>query len=229
MKALQVNVGNARDAYVFADLDGLWDEIHPAVLGAIEVNDRRRVLQHLAREHNAEVFQPVGAAAGHCALVVDRRRNPRNFRTHKINNRVWVGKDVAGARDTGYSAEKHILAIDITLPRGRDVTAAVCHFVPSASHSALASKLLRHQANEAATWLAAQDLPTDLMVDLNGRITRPEFARLRKAISEFVTAPSRAGAPIDGHLITQGTGEATAHRTSSDHKAIAADITWRRS
>lgn len=229
MKALQANVGNARDAYVFADLSGLWDEIHPAVLGAIEVNDRRQVLQHLARDHNADVFQPVGAAAGHCALVVDRRREPRNFRTHKLNNRAWVGRDVAGAQDTGYSAEKHILALDITLPRGRDVTMAVCHFVPSAAHSELASKLLEHQANEAAVWLAAQPLPTDLMVDLNGRIDRPEFARLRKEISEFVTAPSRGGSPIDGHLLTQGTGEATAHRTSSDHKAIEADIAWRRS
>ena len=228
MKAIEVNVGNASDAKVRVDLEELWS-LNPAGIGAIEVHDRRSVLHQVAREQGAQLFQPAGAAEGHCALLVDPRRQPRNFRTHKLNDKTKVGRDVAGAADTGYSAEKHILAIDITLPRGRDVTMAVCHFVPSASHSAAASRLLELQANEAARWLRAQDLPTDLMVDLNGRIDRPEFARLRKEISIFVTAPSRGGAPIDGHLLTQGTGQATAHRTSSDHKAIEADIAWRRS
>lgn len=225
MRGTHYNAGNASDAKLEADILE-WLARDPIYLGLCEVHDRRQVLAKVAKNTDRELIQFPTSTKGHCALLIREDANPRNARVHQVGERTYVGRDVAGARTNGMTAAKYIVAADLTLRNGRDVTAAEWHAVPSASHSERASRLLRSQASEAAAWLADQPLPTDLMADWNGRPQRPEFAQIVKLGT--VLAP-KGDHPIDWHLITQGTGKAIALHGSSDHPAVEADITWRRS
>jgi endonuclease/exonuclease/phosphatase family metal-dependent hydrolase len=218
---ITANAGNASDAKVRADLLRAA-ALKPQAIGRQEVADRRG-----EDVPGYRTIQYAGPVKGHVALLVRRDANPRNVRLHQIGKRTHVGRDVAGARTNGWTAAKYILACDMTDPdTGADLTVATMHLVPSASHSKAAAALLATQAANAAAWLAAQSLPTDLMGDCNGQAGRPEFAPLRAA-AEPVSAPSRKGAAIDIHWIKGGTGKATAlDGYSSDHKPVVADITW---
>lgn len=226
MKITETNVGNRRNWRVRRDLAKLLKR-RPIAVVCIEVNDRRQVLAKVAKRHGYILFQYPDAARGHSAILVRADAQATNWRHHKINDETFVGREVAGAGKDGTTAEKHIVAVDVTGPRDREVTVAGVHFVPSASHVPAAAKVLAIQAAQSSVWLHQQPLPTDLCGDMNGRSERPEFAPLRKVAQPF-SAPSRKGAPIDIHWITQGHALVTAIKTSSDHKAIEANIHWRR-
>jgi endonuclease/exonuclease/phosphatase family metal-dependent hydrolase len=218
---ITANAGNASAAKVRADLLRAA-ALKPLAIGRQEVADRRG-----EDVPGYRTIQYAGPVKGHVALLVRRDAKPRNVRLHQIGKRTHVGRDVAGARTNGWTAAKYILAVDLTDPAtGQDFTAATMHLVPSASHSKAASRLLATQAANAASWLAAQPLPTDLMGDCNGQAGRHEFAPLRK-VATPLSAPSRKGAAIDIHWVKGGIGKATAlDGYSSDHKPVVADITW---
>lgn len=235
MKLAEYNAGNASRRRFRRDLKrllkdrALGESVRPLVLGLVEVNDRRADLRWAAEQFGYILFQYADAARGHCAILARADSQPTNLRHHKVNDRRFVGRDVAGAAGNGFTAEKHIVAIDVTGPREREVTAAVWHLVPSASHNEHASALLADQADAGAAWLKGQLLPTDLMGDMNGQIGRPEFARLRKVIAHAVGAPSRKGVPIDWHLLTEGYGTAEGlDGYSSDHRPVVAHVDWHR-
>ena len=226
MKVIEWNAGNARKWRVKRDLRRLL-KTRPFAVQLVEVHDRRDALAWAAKRFGYDLIQFAGPALGHCALLIRADGMAHNPRTHQLNDRTFVGRDVAGAADNGFTAEKHIVAVDATGPRGRQVTIAVCHFVPSASKSDRAAELLDLQAKRAAAWLHGQLLPADLAMDANGKSTRPEFAPLRRVATPY-SAPSRKGEPIDIHWLTQGTAMTTPHPTSSDHDAVEADIDWHR-
>lgn len=226
MKAQEYNAGNASDWRLKRDLRKLLHR-KPVSLALCEVHDRRHVLAWAARKYGYDHIQFPGAARGHCALLVRKDAKAHNERTIKIGEKTFVGREVAGAGDTGWTAEKHIVAADITGGMGQQVTVAAVHFVPSASHVRAASRLLEAQADACARWLRRQPLPTDLAGDCNGQSERHEFAQLRKAAVPLA-APSRKGAAIDIHWVTQGLGSAVAlDGYSSDHKPVEAHIHWR--
>jgi len=227
LKLQEYNAGNRSDRRLKRDLKRLLKR-GPIALMLCEVHDRRHVLAWAAHKFDYDLIQFPGPALGHCALLVRKDAEAHNERTIKISERTYVGREVAGAGDTGYTAEKHIVAADIYGPHDDfEVTVAAVHFVPSASKVPAASRLLEIQADACARWLRRQPLPTDLAGDCNGQPERHEFAELRKAATP-VAAPSRKGAAIDIHWITQGVGSAIGlDGFSSDHKPVEARIHWR--
>jgi endonuclease/exonuclease/phosphatase family metal-dependent hydrolase len=211
----------ARKAHVAA-FDNLA-ALHPVVIGVSEAGGYRRELQHVA---GMRAIQPKGAA-GRCALLIRNDVTVHDSGAFKLHGRKFVGRDVPGARVTGWTKARYIVWAIITDPdSGQVVVVGVEHPVPGQSHSDRAHALLAAEVAKSAAWVKAQKHAVDLMGDWNGTPGLALFKPLR-AVAFPAFAASRKGSPIDGHWTTDGTAVATAlDGYPSDHKPVQAVITW---
>ncbi|HET8536109.1 MAG TPA: GH25 family lysozyme [Solirubrobacteraceae bacterium] len=210
----------ARKAHVaaFATLAAAYP-----VVGVCEAGGYRSELRNVP---GTKVIQPRGSA-GRCALLIRDGIRVHASGSYRLHGRKFVGRNVPGARVTGWTKPRDILWALITDPdSGELVVVAVWHPVPGQSHSKRARALLALEAEKAASWLAAQKHPADLMGDTNGDPDLHLFNPLR-LLAQPAFAVSRGGSRIDGHWIAGGHGAATAlDGYPSDHKPVVADITW---
>jgi hypothetical protein len=195
----------------------------PEVIGVCEAGGYRR---ELANVTGYRAIQPKGSA-GRCALLIRDDLTVHDSGAFRLHGRRFVGRDVPGARVTGWTKAREILWVVVSDDHdGLRRVVASWHPVPGQSHSARARKLLAEEAQKAAEWIKAQKYPVDLMGDTNGDPGLLLFKPLREVASPAF-AVSRGKDRIDGHWIAGGTGQARPlDGYPSDHKPVAAVITW---
>lgn len=213
----------ARKAHVLALSDLVADR--PVAAGVTEAGGYRRELRNV---DGYQSIQPRGAA-GRCALLIRADAKVHAHGSVKLHGRRFVGRDVPGARHTGWTKARYIVWALITDPdTGELVYVAVWHPVPGQSHSKRARALLGEEADKGGAWLKGLRHPGDLMGDTNGDPKLRLFDPLR-AVASPAFAASHGKARIDGHWIKDGTADARALKGyPSDHKPVAADVTWKR-
>lgn len=206
------NVGNGRatpasNRRVRRDVRALMKR-DPDAIGAQEINNRRRVLRRLARRHGWQLVQHKGAP-GHLGALINPRCRVAHRRVVKLNDRTYVGRNVAGSRITGRAPARWALIVELVAPDGSRCVVIVAHLVPSAGRKGnhLARALHDRQTEKLAELYEQQEHPTYLLADGNAAANRagerPMLAPLER-VGDIKAKPSLGARAIDIVLVPTG-------------------------
>ena len=212
------NVGNGRatpasNRRVRRDVRALMKRgphaIGPHAIGLQEINNRRRVLRRLARRHGWQLVQHKGGP-GHLGALIHPSCRVAHRRVVKLNDRTYVGRNVAGSRITGRAPARWALIVELIAPDGSQCVVIVAHLVPSAGRKGnhLARALHARQTEKLAELYEQQHLPAYLLADSNAAANRdaerPMLAALER-VGDIKARPSLKGRAIDIVLVPTGT------------------------
>lgn len=223
LKVTTYNVGDGSDAEKTTDFNNLIAAAPvPVVIGATEVHDRYNVLGGVVGYKHV---QPRSGAGSHLGFLVQGGIPVLHSGVVPISNREYVGKDVPGARQTGYTEAKTLNWVQIRV-NGIYWTIGVTHFVPGASYDADARRLLTAQAEGAAAWFRKQGPNTILMGDFNAEASDPALSALR-GVADAYSQVSHDTRAIDiiwvsNHANTADLAALDGY--SSDHKPVTCAV-----
>lgn len=218
------NVGSASDAKVTADLERLVVTHEPTVLGLNEVGDREHVLVAVAKSTGYRLVQlddiPGG---GRLAMLIAPEANVAKAWLHPLTPATKVGRRTAGARRTGVTQPKCILAVRLQLHDGQRLVVGVTHFVPSAMKrgNTRTRQLHNRQTRKAARWVKSRRLPVVLMGDFNATTSDGLLGPLQRVARGYTTA-SHGRRAIDWFWLRPGRDASVGALLgfSSDHRPL---------
>lgn len=237
------NAGSAPDARLHADLLKIL-ETAPLVLGLNEVGDRAKVLARFtARVRGRVALTPrqrlsdVAVSVGYRLVQIDDGPGSMKIAALvsptvdmgrpyivKLTGRTKVGRRTAGARRTGYTAAKYLLAIPYKIDGHKQVYGVV-HFVPSAMKrgNTATRELHGKQVEAAADWLRRRKRTAILAGDLNAATNRPRERKLLAALAKVAplrSVPSHGKRAIDVFATDLKGSVRAIDGLSSDHRAV---------
>lgn len=220
---LLYNLGDQSEEQVYSELMRLLNRERPEALELNECRDKQETVRRVARDSGyalIEEWDTEGAGGLAILLREDCRRMAQGAK--KLSGRTKVGKNVAGARRSGYAEPKALLWVRYRVPiletrgdragkrtgRWRKKVRGVCHLVPSAGRKGnwQAKALHGLQTARCAAWLRTRRNDAVLSGDMNadaragGGIERALLAPLR-AVAVLYAVPSKGSRAIDVHCI----------------------------
>lgn len=216
---LLYNLGDQSSDQVYAQLMRLLNKERPEALELNECRDKQETVRRVARDSGyalIEEWDTEGAGGLAILLRPDCRRMAQGAK--RLSGRTYVGRNVAGAKRSGYAEAKALLWVRYRVPiletngsrtgRWRKKVRGVCHLVPSAGRKGnwRAKALHGVQTARCAAWLRTRRNDAVLSGDLNadaraqGGVERALLAPLR-AVAVLYAVPSKGSRAIDVHCV----------------------------
>lgn len=177
IKVVTYNVGD-KSATTLRDQLRRLMSMDPAAIGLQEVADREGLIRSIAGDDYKVLYEAVGQASKHNAILVRDDVRVRSHGAVKISGVAKVHPDTPGTGSGDTAPPKYINWAKIRVD-GLRWTIGVVHLVPSAERWAKNRELHNRQVRRSAAWFASRPAEPLLMGDFNAVPRSSLLKRLR--------------------------------------------------